>query len=215
MFTQKQNDELRRDIRQKQFAAIPANTVIINTYIPFKNEVADLLLNIAAIESLAPDKIVDTKPVTGDKMFLKHDTADYYESLCGIIEGFAKKYLHPELEVQMEVVKAYKIFEMKDNDVKPYIVKINGYISPWLLDVNFLPYAIVAGDLTTGLGKATAFHDKIAVAESEIGGGHVANVDINKRAAVARIDPFAASARAGTSVCRLWRCLLRYSRRPA
>ena len=180
MLTQAQNDELRRDIRQKLFCLIPANATIIATYGPFNDEVTDLLANIVSIQDLAPDKIVDSKPVTGDKTFLKHEVSDYYENLCGRVCGFAIKFDHSELRGLMEVVKAYKIFEMKDNDVKPYIIKLNGYINPWLLEADFLAYEIVTLDLTTGLGKATDFASKISVASGEIGGGHVANVDINK-----------------------------------
>ena len=120
MLTLHQSNEYNRHKTLSDFFAVPANTTILNTYLPFKNQVLDYNANISAFEALVPNKEVITKGITKGKETIKHKIADTMALYCCKTRAFALLNNHPDLAGAMNT-KSSAILHLKDADVLPFV----------------------------------------------------------------------------------------------
>ena len=178
MLTLHQANEYNRHKTLSDFFSMQANTVLINSFLPFKNQVTDFTANVTLFESLIPNKDITTNGITSGKVSLKRKVADNMAIYCCKTRAFALLNNHPDLAEAMNF-KSTSIFHLKDSDFLPFIQHTISLINPFIADPAFVPYGVTVANLTAVTTDATTFKNSIGIADATSSTANVANKDIN------------------------------------
>jgi hypothetical protein len=176
MLTNSQMNDSRRHHTLEDFFTDHAATVA--SYVPLQTEVTKHAANVAALDALAPLKDVVTRGITLDKKTLKHNIAFTASIICDKARAFGLSFGQIPLAEEMRL-RADLIENRNDEDFLPFIQHINDVITPFLADVNFIPYGVTAGDLSTLLTDAATFDGMIGLAGTAKSTAQVANVNVD------------------------------------
>ena len=175
-YTQSQSNEKTRFSHLKVYFG--ETEAIYKKMVPFNNEVTAFGTNLAYLDTLGEDKIIDTSGDTEQKTAEKLSIATKVALYCGNTKAFAITSGNKDLAAQMSYSKS-AILEMKDTEILGFVNNLVKTITPLLEDIVFKTYGITAlllGDLGT---LATKFNGEIGHAGVIVHGGTVANDNID------------------------------------
>lgn len=162
--TLEESNEMNRCNKEVEFFSITGNQAKIILYLPFKNEVDDLKINMAKVTDGIGGKIVDTKDITSGKLDLKIVFADAGELVCSEAHAYAIKFGKP-IASATNILRD-EFLKTKDTNVVGLANNLKTVISPYLVDMALKGYALVLGDLTGLVSKASAFAVTIGTAKA-------------------------------------------------
>ena len=140
-------------------AAISANVILCNAYLPMKNDLILFNTHIAELEALMPEVLVIGTGWTVNQNVAKAACTLYWvNEVCKTFKGFAKKY------GKNEFLNAVNFTISKLNKVKlplyyRAITQLNTVGEAILLDADYIAgsYSVDAGVLTAGMTLANTF----------------------------------------------------------
>ena len=138
-FTKAESDELRK--YQTIRTVIKNNPISVAKSLMFKAKTLTFLDNLDNIEDEIANKNIDTSGFTENKNSLKEIVAIFYDPICSYAEEFAVEYKHTDLAKNVNYTES-KIFNLKDGSVFGIVTAINAAITPFITDVNFIPYGV-------------------------------------------------------------------------
>jgi len=157
---------------------LPENVITIGKFLPFKEHADIYSEHFYALDILIPDKGQLTNGITNGKIEIRDGIAREMSLIFGKTRVFAIKTDNTELETAMSVTET-DILQLKEVDVLPLVVNAIEIITPYLTNIEYIPYKVTAAILATQLTNANNFNDKIGSARSVIVSDSIANKNIN------------------------------------
>ena len=157
---------------------LPENVVTIGKFLPFKDHAAIYSGHFDALDILIPDKGQLTNGITNGKIEIRDGIAIDMALICGKTRVFAIKTGNTKLDAAMDVCES-DIVRMKEVDILPFVLNAIETITPFLTNIEYIPYGVTAALLATQLTNANNFNDQIGGARSVIVTDSIANININ------------------------------------
>ena len=177
MLTQAQSREYNRCQKLYNFFAI--NSIIINTYVPFAEEVTSFNTNFNRFQGFVPGKGASGTGITASQKELRLKISLAIANICDTACAYAAKYNNTNLASEVCFTKS-DIQRLKDGDILGVVIRIANALSPLMQDADFLKYELTQQMLTDVMADATTFNSNIGKAGLIDSGSSIANKNLNE-----------------------------------